>query len=177
MLARAPLTWVRLVAGAVIVYLGATWLRKAVLRAAGRKPQRDEAAAFVRERDRLRLAGAGAFAAAFNGVFAEGTEVVVIVLSLGAGRTASLRAATAGVLLAIVLVTLTGLAVRAPLSRVPENLLKWIVAVVLLAFGTLWIGEGAGISWPLGDAFVIALGAAYAVASYAAVAALRRPAA
>ena len=38
--------------------------------------------------------------------------------------------------------TLAGFAVRAPLARVPENLMKWIVAIVLLAFGTLWIGEG-----------------------------------
>jgi len=174
LLARLPLSGVRLVAGAVVLYLGATWLRKAILRAAGRKAQRDEAAAFARERERLGLADAGAFATAFNGVFAEGLEVVVIVLSLGAGRADALRAATAGALVAIVLVTLAGCAVRAPLARVPENVSKWIVAIVLLAFGTLWIGEGAGIAWPFGDAFAIVLAAVYALGSLAAVAALRR---
>jgi uncharacterized membrane protein len=174
LLARLPLGWVHLAAGAVVFFLGATWLRKAVLRAAGRKAQRDETAAFVRERERLSGADASAFATAFNGVFAEGTEVVVIVLSFGAGRVDALRAAGAGALAAIVLVTLAGFAVRAPLARVPENLMKWIVAIVLLAFGTLWIGEGAGIAWPFDDAFAIVLAALYALGSFAAVAVLRR---
>lgn len=174
LLARLPLAWVRLAAGAVLLYLGATWLRKAILRAAGRKAQRDEGAAFARERERLTAADAGAFATAFNGVFAEGLEVVVIVLSFGAGRADALRAAAGGALAAIVLVTLAGFAVHAPLARVPENLLKWIVAVVLLAFGTLWFGEGAAIAWPAGDAFAIVLAALYAFGSLTAVAVLRR---
>jgi len=174
LLARLPLGWVHLAAGAVVFFLGATWLRKAILRAAGRKAQRDETAAFVRERERLGGADASAFATAFNGVFAEGTEVVVIVLSFGAGRVDALRAAGAGALTAIVLVTLAGFAVRAPLARVPENLMKWIVAIVLLAFGTLWIGEGAGIAWPFDDAFAVVLAALYALGSFAAVAVLRR---
>jgi len=174
LLARVPLSWVRLAAGGLLVYLGATWLRKAILRAAGRKAQRDEAAAFVRERERLAGADVSAFTAAFNGVFAEGIEVVVIVLSFGTGRAGALRAAIGGALAAIVLVTIAGFAVHAPLARVPENLLKWTVAVVLLAFGTLWLGEGAGIAWPLGDAFAIALVALYALGSMGAVAVLRR---
>jgi len=98
----------------------------------------------------------------------------VIVLSFGAGRSDALRAAASGALLAIALVTLAGLALRAPLARVPENLVKWIVAIALLAFGTLWIGEAAGIAWPLGDAFVLVLAALYALGSAGAIAALRR---
>lgn len=174
LLARVPLSWIRLAAGGLLAYLGATWLRKAILRAAGRKAQRDEAAAFVRERERLAGTDVSAFSAAFNGVFAEGMEVVVIVLSFGAGRADALHAAIGGALAAIVLVTIAGFAVHAPLARVPENLLKWTVAVVLLAFGTLWLGEGAGIAWPLGDAFAIVLVTLYALGSMGAVAVLRR---
>ena len=35
-----------------------------------------------------------------------------------------------------------------PLSRVPENNLKFGVGVMLSAFGVFWTGEGLGIAWP-----------------------------
>jgi len=173
LLATIPLHIVRLIAGAAILWLGIVWMRKAILRAAGRKAHRDEAAAFEREHARLSAGDTGAFATAFNGVFAEGMEVVVIVLSFGAGRPDTIRAASAGAALAVVLVALAGFAIHRPLARVPENAMKWIVATVLLAFGTLWIGEGLGMRWPFGDVFVLALLVAYTAASAGAVALVR----
>ena len=38
-----------------------------------------------------------------------------------------------------------GALVRAPLQRVPENTLKFVVGVMLTSFGTFWGGEGLGI--------------------------------
>jgi uncharacterized membrane protein len=51
-----------------------------------------------------------------------------------------------------VLVVLTGIAVREPLSRVPENTLAFAVGVMLTTFGIFWGAEGAGVDWPGGDA-------------------------
>jgi uncharacterized membrane protein len=74
---------------------------------------------------------------------------------------------------AIALVALAGMAVRAPLTRVPENTMKFAVS----SFGIFWSAEGAGASWPGSDAFLLALVAAVAGCALAAVAVLRRRAA
>jgi uncharacterized membrane protein len=144
--------WIKLVVGAVALYVGVTWLRKAVLRAAGRKALRDENAAFAREREALEGAGgAAAFATAFNGVLTEGIEVVAIVLALGSGTVETLGAATGGALLALIAVLALGALVHRPLARVPENAMKYVVGVMVTAFGIFWVGEGLGVAWPASD--------------------------
>jgi len=50
-----------------------------------------------------------------------------------------------------------GALLRRPLARVPENTLKFLVGVMLTAFGWFWFGEGLGIRWPYGDAAIPAL--------------------
>ena len=152
--------WVKLVVGLIALYVGASWLRKAVLRAAGRKALHDEDAIFARERDQLeRESGTAAFATAFNGVLTEGIEVVAIVLALGSGTGATLAAASAGAVAALVVVAATGVAVHKPLSRVPENAMKYAVGVMVTAFGVFWTGEGVGITWPASDAALFYLAA------------------
>ena len=150
--ALAANRWIRLAFGLVALYVGVTWLRKAVLQAAGRKAQRDEAASFARRRDEVsRATEAQAFAAAFNGVLVEGIEVVAIVLALGSASGGAMVAAAEGAALAVLAVTLAGIAVRTPLSRIPENVLKYVVGVMVTGFGLLWTGEGLGIAWPAED--------------------------
>ena len=85
-----------------------------------------------------------AFATAFNGVLTEGVEVVAIVLALGSGTAATMSAAAGGALLALVVVVAIGVAVHRPLARVPENAMKYVVGVMVSAFGIFWVGEGAG---------------------------------
>jgi uncharacterized membrane protein len=156
----AELRPVRLIVGLIALYVGVSWLRKAVLRAAGRKAQRDERAAF--ERGRAQLAGAtdaAAFATAFSGVLTEGIEVVAIVLALGSGSAQTLAAAGGGALLAVLLIAALGVAVRGPLERVPENALKYVVGVMVTAFGIYWAGEGLGVAWPASDAALFYLAA------------------
>jgi len=156
----AELRPVRLIVGLIALYVGVSWLRKAVLRAAGRKAQRDERAAF--ERGRAQLTGAtdaAAFATAFSGVLTEGIEVVAIVLALGSGSAQTLAAAGGGALLAVLLIAALGVAVRGPLERVPENALKYVVGVMVTAFGIYWAGEGLGVAWPASDAALFYLAA------------------
>ncbi len=158
-----PLNVLRLVIGGLLLVFGLQWLRKAVLRAAGLKALHDEAQAFAQEVSAARALGRRetgwdgyAFTVAFKGVLLEGLEVAFIVLTFGANQHhVGLAAAAAG--LAVILVTLTGVAIRAPLARVPENVLKFAVGVMLTAFGSFWGAEGAGAHWPGGDAALLVL--------------------
>jgi uncharacterized membrane protein len=183
-LTALPINVLRLVVGGLLLAFGLQWLRKAILRAAGLKALHDEAAAFEHETAAARSAGQPApdafdgyaFTIAFKGVLLEGLEVVFIALTFGANQhRIGLAAAAAG--LAVVLVALTGVAVRAPLARVPENAMKFSVGVMLTSFGCFWGAEGAGASWPGGDAALLAIVPAVALASLALVRWLRGTAA
>ncbi len=179
-LAEVPVNALRIALGAVLLVYGAQWLRKAVLRAAGRKELHDEQAIFdstaraagAAERGPHRWDGS-AFAIAAQGVGIEGLEVIAIVIAAGEGQQRLGTAATAAGL-AILTVALAGFAVRRPLTRVPENALKMAVAVLLVTFGIFWLGEAAGIAWPAGDASVIALAALVTLGALATVQRLRR---
>jgi uncharacterized membrane protein len=178
-LQEVPLGPLRVVVGILLLLVGLQWLRKAVLRAAGRKALHDEegeyasatAAAQGAARTRGRFDGY-AFAVAFKGVAIEGLEVAVIVITFGAAHSNTGLAAAAAVL-AIVSVVAAGVAVRAPLARVPENTMKFAVGVMLCSFGVFWTADGAGVSWPGGDAILLVLIAATLAASLLAVRTLR----
>ena len=179
-LTSVPLQSLRLVVGGLLLIFGLQWLRKAVLRAGGSKALHDELAAYERERSAARGAGAVgngldpyAFTIAFKGVLLEGLEVVFIVLTFGANQhRIGLAAAAAGV--AVLLVTVVGVAIHAPLQRVPENTLKFVVGVMLTSFGTFWGAEGAGAHWPGGDAALLALVPATLLFSLCLVSVVRR---
>jgi len=179
-LKSVPIDTLRLVIGALLLAFGAQWLRKAILRAAGRKRLRDERAAYERERAAAAQAGAPregfdlySFAISLKGVLLEGFEVALIVVTLGAARH-RLTLAVVAAAAAVAAVIAAGLAARAPLARVPENTMKFAVGVMLSAYGTFWLAEGAGLSWPAGDAALIGLIAVVLAGSLLAVAAVRR---
>jgi uncharacterized membrane protein len=176
-----PLTTLRLVVGALLAIFGLQWLRKAVLRATGYKALHDEASAYLREVTAAEAAPAQAkrgvsdwysFTLAFKGVLLEGLEVVFIVITFGDNQR-NLPAAVIGAAAAVIVVTLTGIAVRAPLAKVPENWMKFAVGIMLTSFGTFWGAEGAGIRWPGGDAALLVLVPVVAVVSGACVLWLR----
>jgi uncharacterized membrane protein len=163
--AYLPLTPLRLVIGALLAIFGLQWLRKAVLRATGYKALHDEASAYLREVSAAETAAREskrgvsdwyAFTLSFKGVLLEGLEVVFIVLTFGANQR-NVGAAVIGAAAAVVLVTVTGIAVRAPLAKVPENWMKFAVGVMLTSFGTFWGAEGAGVSWPGTDAALLVI--------------------
>ena len=79
-----------------------------------------------------------------------------IVITFGDNQR-NLGAAVVGAAIAVVVVTVTGIAVRAPLAKVPENALKFVVGIMLTSFGTFWGAEGAGVTWPGNDAALLVL--------------------
>src|ERR1700751_2441507 len=155
LLNRVPISALQLVIGVLLLLFGMGWLRKASLRAAGVIPLHDEDAIFAAEAAQLGqharrpqtnldwVAGITALKA----VLIEGLEVVFIVIAVGAGR-GLLMPASLGALAACALVLTAGAIVHRPLSRVPENTLKFGVGVMLSAFGVFWTGEGLGVTWP-----------------------------
>jgi len=155
LLGLVPLHLLQFVVGVLLLLFGIGWLRKAALRAAGVIPLHDEDAifasetAYLDEEARRRKTSLDWIAGitAFKAVLLEGLEVVFIVIAVGAGR-GLLGPASLGALAACVLVLLVGVIVHRPLSRVPENTLKFGVGVMLSAFGVFWTGEGLGIEWP-----------------------------
>jgi uncharacterized membrane protein len=175
-LTALPIDALRVVVGGLLLVFGLQWLRKAILRAAGLKPLHDETAAFAGETGRARNAGTVSgsldrysFVISFKGVLLEGLEVVFIVLTFGATQHRVGLAAVAAAV-ALLAVTFAGVFIRAPLARVPENQLKFIVGVMLTSFGIFWSAEGAGASWPGGDASLVAIIPGLAIVSLALVA-------
>jgi len=180
--AAIPLQGLRLVVGGLLLVFGLQWLRKAVLRGSGLKALHNEDAIYARE-----VAAANAVAAlrhgvitdwysftlSFKGVVLEGLEVVFIALTFGANQHNVALAALAA-LSAAVLVAVIGIAVRAPLARVPENTMKFVVGVMLTSFGIFWGAEGAGARWPGADAALLVVVPAVALFALLLVAVLRR---
>jgi Ca2+/H+ antiporter, TMEM165/GDT1 family len=178
-----PLDALRVVVGALLLVLGLSWLRKAILRSSGHKALHDEDKIYAdtvaelssddeaptkpnKGRD-----GVG-FVVAFKGVFLEGMEVVLIVISLGAAQNRlGLAALAAGA--AVVLVGIVGLLVARQLSEVPENTIKTLVGVMLTSFGVFWVGEGAGVKWPGGDLAIPVLVGFFVVVFFAMTAFMR----
>ena len=177
-LVHVPLSVLRLIVGGVLLIFGMQWLRKAILRSSGLKAMHDEDAIYdetVAElqnattdtgRDRI------AFVMAFKGVFLEGLEVVVTVLTLG---TSAHRLGLAVVVaaIAVVIVATIGAVVARQLSNVPENAMKMSVGVLLVSYGTFWVGEGLKVRWPGNDSFLVAFVAIYAMVCWALITMIR----
>ncbi len=150
LLDRIPLEVLQLVVGVLLLLFGMRWLRKAILRAGGIIPLRDETAAFSSETVELRDAERQhepyldwiAGLASFKAVLLEGLEVVFIVIAVTAGRGALVPVSVAA-LTACLIVAAVGLFVHRPLTRVPANVLKFAVGVMLSAFGLFWRLERA----------------------------------
>jgi uncharacterized membrane protein len=178
-LSHLPIDAMRLVVGTVLLVFGLQWLRKAVLRASGLKALHDEEAIYEAEVALLRASGERpahdwySFTVAFKGVFLEGLEVAFIVVTFG-GTQRNVGLAALGAGAALVVVLIAGVIAHAPLTRVPENTLKFGVGVLLTSFGIFWSAEGAGIVWPGADASLLGVIAFVVVTSFGLVALARR---
>jgi len=175
----AYLPVVRTLIGVFLLLFGLKWLHKAILRSAGLKALHDEAVAFIATEERLRETRShwAGVATAFNGVLLEGLEVVFIVVAVGGLNHNNYLSPIVGAAASVAVVVAVGVAARRPLTQVPENVLKYVVGIMLTSFGTFFAGEGIGVNWPGGDLVLLALVAGYGLASLAFVVYLRRPAA
>jgi uncharacterized membrane protein len=180
-LQRIPIQGLRLVVGALLLAFGLQWLKKAILRSSGYKALHDEDEAYREERAQAAAAGdeqrAGldwySFTVAFKGVLLEGLEVVFIVIAFGSAQ-GRMGFAVAGAAAALIVVVVAGVAARGPLSRVPENTIKFAVGLLLTTFGCFWAAEGAGVDWPGDELSLLGVLAFFALVSFALVRSLRR---
>jgi Ca2+/H+ antiporter, TMEM165/GDT1 family len=176
-----PISAVRLFVGGLLLLFGMRWLRKAILRAAGYIALHDEAVAFAANSTKLRESASAArtnfdwpgTATAFQAVVLEGIEVVFIVIGVGA-TSGLLVPASIGAGLAGLIVVGLGLLLHRPLARIPENALKFVVGVMIAAFGIFWLGEGMGFPWPAEDFSLPLLALILLAVSLAAVPLLRQ---
>ena len=166
-----PIDALRVTIGTLLLIFGLQWLRKAVLRSSGLKAKHDEAQIYEDEVRALRREGKDpnsfdwtGFTVAFKGVFLEGLEVAFIVLTFGTNE-GRFDIPIAGATVGLILVVGTGLIVHRPLSRVPENTIKYAVGLLLSAFGTFWVGEGVGVEWTLQDPTIVVMVGVYAAVS------------
>lgn len=181
LLQRIPLSLMQLVIGTLLLLFGLRWLRKAVLRSAGIIGLHDEEAIYAKQTHALQAEDTPpptrldmvAVATTFKAVVLEGLEVVFIVIATGAvGH--MLIPACVGAALAGILVVGLGLVLHKPLSRVPENSLKFAVGILLSAFGTFWIGEGLHSPWPGEDLSILGLSVGFLAIALLAVVLARR---
>ena len=184
-----PESALQLAIGSLLLIFGLQWLRKAILRSAGLKALHDEEQAFLDEREAARLAGDErklgldwfGFVVSFKAVFLEGLEVVFIVITFGLNAD-SIPLAAAGAAVACAVVLTTGALMHRPLSRVPENTIKYAVGLLLATFGTFWAVEGLGVvtesreslEWPGGDWAIPVLLVLWATVSQLTIRTLRR---
>jgi uncharacterized membrane protein len=172
-----PIQTLRLVIGIILVLFGMQWLKKAVLRYSGLKEFHDEGAIYEKRLHELKAIGdisigkfnGFGFLTSFKSVLLEGLEVAFIVITFGAttgtNKAQGLYTASMGALLAFLVVVILGFTIRGPLTKIPENTLKFIVAIMLVTFGCFWAGEGLGIQWPMSDMFLFVLAAFFIMVS------------
>ncbi len=180
-LALMPMDTLRVLVGTLLLVFGLQWLRKAILRAAGYQALRDEEVLYQAQRAEACAAGTTihggldwyALTLACKGVFLEGLEVAFIVLTFGTAQ-GSIPLAALGAGLALGLVVIVGALVHQPLSRVPENTLKFAVGLLLVTFGLFWSVEGTGLAWPEGDVALLGILVSLTLVALGFVAVLRR---
>src|SRR5258706_8530180 len=168
-----PLDVLRFVIGLLLLLFGLKWLKNAIQRYSGLKFLHDEEAIYAANLAQARARGQAVgtrldpfgVLLSYKSVLLEGLEVAFIVISFGSGGASGIGMAAIGAAAAGVLVILVGALVRAPLQRIPENTLKFIVGIMLTTFCKFWPGKSFVINWPFSDLILLLLAAFYLVVS------------
>jgi uncharacterized membrane protein len=177
-----PLDVLRFVIGFLLLLFGLKWLKNAIQRYSGLKFLHDEEAIYAANIAQARARGEPVktdldtfgVLLSYKSVLLEGLEVAFIVISFGGSGTGGIVLAALGAAAAGLLVIGVGALLQAPLQRIPENTLKFLVGIMLTTFGTFWSGESFGINWPFSDLFLLMLAALYLIASVLLITAIKR---
>ena len=164
--------WVALIVGLFMLLFGIRWLRKAILRYSGLKALHDESESYEEELERQKQAGQTpggidkfGFATTLGVTFLEGLEAIFIVITIGLS-TSNMTFSIAGAVVATIILLIVGVLLRSPLTKVPENTMKFIVGVMLTSFGAFWVGEGLHVNWPQKDVSILYIAASLLVLSW-----------
>jgi uncharacterized membrane protein len=177
-----PIGVLRFVIGFLLLLFGLKWLKNAIQRYSGLKFLHDEEAIYAANLAQARARGEAVgtrldlfgVLLSYKSVLLEGLEVAFIVISFGSSGAGGIGTAVVGAAAAGLLVIGVGALVQAPLQRIPENTLKFVVGIMLTTFGTFWSGESFGITWPFSDLFLLILVALYLVASALLITAIKQ---
>lgn len=149
-----PINYLQLVAGAFLLAFGQAWTRSVVKYYGGipkrGKDEEEELQAELEQQGKQPGWNWVAIVAAFKSSLLESVEIAIAVVALGAAGGKWLEAIS-GAGVATVGLILFAFLLRAPLNQVPVKLMKFVAAMLLMGFGTYWLGEGLNIEWLTGN--------------------------
>lgn len=167
-----PLHLLQILIGLVMLWFGWGWYKKSILRRAKHRragwisdPLEAEGIHLESQHQRFSWVN---FIVMFKSAALETLEVALVVLPLGLASgawTEGLAATGIAFLLTIALVAL----LHGYLVKVPEVLLKLGAGILLLSYGTFWLGEGLGLEWWMGDWMLLILFGIYSLISILAI--------
>lgn len=140
-----------IIAGTVLLVFGQVWTRSVVKYYGGILKQTED----EDERIRAELAREGvksgwnwfALITAFKSSLLESVEIAIVVVTLGVTGGKWFEA-IGGALVAAVGLVFFAFQLRTPLNQIPVKLMKFIASMLLMGFGTYWLGQGLNVHWP-----------------------------
>ena len=159
-----PISGLRVVIGALLLVFGLQWFRKGITRVSAGGLRGMSARSASAEGIPTDGVDWTAFVLSFKGVLLEGLEVALIVVSFGATAQA-FPTAILGAVAALLVIAGAGLLARRVVQRIPRSALQLLAGTLLASFGTFWAVQGLGVTWPGGDAAILALVAWYVLAA------------
>ncbi len=172
-----PIRLLQVVIGILLLWFGWGWVKKSVLRQA--KGERAgwvdddplQAEDIILERSSRGFSHFN-FIIMLKSAALEGLEVAIVVVTLGLASNAWSEA-IAGAGLALVVTMAVVAILHGHLMKVPDVFIKLSAGILLVAFGTFWLGEGLGINWLIGDWIILVLVGLYGLAAAIAIRKLR----
>ncbi len=172
-----PVDVLKIIAGAFLLAFGQAWTRSVVKYYGGvlkRSDDEDEKLQEELAREGIK-SGWNWFAVVttFKSSLLESVEVAIAVVTLGATGGKWFEA-IGGASASVVGLVFFAFLLRAPLNQVPVKMMKFVAAMLLMGFGTYWLGEGLNVRWPTGSLAIIGLPVAWGSFMAGAAALLRR---
>lgn len=177
-LQAVPIRWLQLIIGLILLWFGWGWTKKSMLRQAqgkragwiGDDPLLAEGIALKGGTQGFSYTN---FLIVTKSAALEAFEVALAVVALGLASNAWTEALW-GTGLALILTVGSTLLLHGHMQRVPDVVIKLSAGVMLLSFGSFWLGEGLGVEWPGSDLALVALVALYTGLSFSAIRFLER---